>query len=333
MKILLQGTGRSVIELRHLYAFFAVAEELHFGNAAKRLRVAQPAISRDVSALERAIGLKFFIRSTRNVELTDAGRRFYSRLSEPLTNLDRAIRLAKQEGKGTAGSLRVSYMDFALDGPMFRIVRQFRASYPDVEVELLDTFTDMQVDWLIEQRVDAGFLIGPLVSTPLESLTVNTERLAVVLPADHRLARASEIALRDLAEEPFVLGSNQSWRGFRRMIQSACNECGFDPKVVQETGSTDAIFGLVKVGLGITLYVESRSQTVTPGLVFRPLAGTAPTVDTTLAWNPNNKAPVLPLFLKIVAAHCSAPRPSASNAFPSKPESEAGSPSRIRARL
>jgi len=163
-----------VIELRHLHAFFTVAEELHFGNAAKRLRVAQPAISRDVSALERAIGLKFFTRSTRNVALTDAGHRFYSRLSKPLADLDRAIQLAKQEAKGTAGLLRVSYMDFALDGPMFRIIRQFRASFPNVEVELLDTFTDMQIDWLIEQRVDAGFLIGPLLASPLKSLTVNT---------------------------------------------------------------------------------------------------------------------------------------------------------------
>jgi DNA-binding transcriptional LysR family regulator len=320
-----------VIELRHLHAFFAVAEELHFGNAAKRLRVAQPAISRDVSALEHAVGLKLFTRSTRNVELTDAGRRFYTRLSKPLTDLDRAIHLAKQEAKGTAGLLRVSYMDFALDGPMFRVVRQFRASFPNVEIELLDAFTDMQIDWLIEHRVDAGFLIGPLVASPLKSVTVHAERLAVVLSSEHRLAREPAIALEDLANEPFVLGSSQAWRGFRRMIESACSDCGFEPKVVQETGSTEAIFGLVKVGLGVSLYTESRGQIVTPGLVFRPLAGAAPTVETILAWNPDNKAAVLPPFLKIVTAQCSASRPSAFNAFPSKLQTEAlGSSSHIR---
>jgi len=142
----------------------------------------------------------------------------------------------------------------------------------------------------------------------------------VVLNSEHRLAREPAIALKDLADEPFVLGSSQAWRGFRRMIQSACSDCGFEPNVVQETGSTDAIFGLVKVGLGVTLYTESRGQIVTPGLVFRPLTGAAPTVETTLAWNPDNKAPVLPLFLKIVTAESSAPRPSPSNA--SRPNSK-----------
>ena len=293
-----------MIELRHLHAFVAVAEELHFGHAAKRLRVAQPAISRDIGALERVLGLKFFKRSTRSVELTDAGRRFYATVADPVRQVDQALHLAKLEGRGAAGSLRISYGDFALNGPMFRIVHQFRSAFSNIEIELIDSYTDMQIDWLTEERIDAGFMIGPINAPHLKTFTINTERLMVVLPSSHPLAQRASIALEDLAEEPFILGSSQCWRSFRHLVDTACADRGFTPKVVYEPSTSDAIFGLVKVGMGLTLYVESRSQMGIPGVVFVPLAGDAPTVETTLAWNPKNTSAILPRFLNAAKAHC-----------------------------
>lgn len=274
-----------------------MAQELHFGHAAKRLRVAQPAVSRDIRALEQMLGLTFFLRSTRHVEMTETGKRFYDRLADPLIQIDHALQLAKQEAKGSAGALRISYMDFAIDGPMFRIVRQFRGRYPNVDVELLDCHTDMQVDWLTDMRVEAGFLLGPVAASNLMTHQISAERLMAVLPADHRLAGAEHVQLSDLAKEPFVLGNHKYWRTFRRLIDNACLGAGFSPNVIQEASTTDAIFGLVKVGMGLTLYVEGRSKVGMPGLVFKPLAEPAPSVTTILAWNPKNKSAILPRFL------------------------------------
>ena len=293
-----------MIELRHLRTFVALCEELHFGHAAKRLSVAQPAVSRDIGAIERALGAKLFKRSTRHVELTDSGRHFYARLAEPFARVERAIQQARQEAKGAAGSLRISYMDFALYGPMFEIVRQYHGVYSQVAVELVDMDTDTQVEWLLEERVDAGFLIGPIATAELSGFEIGAEPLVVVLPTNHPLARQETVSITSLAKEPFVLGGSQSWSGFRRLIQRACAQYGFAPTVVQEATTTDAIFGLVRVGMGLTFYVDSRRRFESPGLVFRSLSEAPHPVQTTLAWNPKNKSGTLPKFLKLARALC-----------------------------
>jgi len=301
--------GLEVIELRHLRTFVALCEELHFGHAAKRLSVAQPAVSRDIGAIERALGLKLFKRSTRHVELTDSGRHFYARLAEPFGRVERAIQQARQEAKGAAGSLRISYMDFALYGPMFEIVRQYHEASSQVAVELVDTHTDMQIEWLLEERVDAGFLIGPISHPELSGFEIGAEPLVVVFPANHPLARQEPVSIASLSKEPFVLGGSQSWSGFRRLVQRTCAQYGFAPTVVQEATTTDAIFGLVRVGMGLTFYVDSRRR-FEPGLVFRSLAEPSHTVQTTLAWNPKNKSATLPKFLKLARTLCGGTAPS-----------------------
>lgn len=290
-----------MVELRHLRAFHAVAEELSFRRAAERLGLAQPALSRTIRGLEEALDVRLFERSTRVVGLTEAGRAFQRRTAGVLADLAEAVRFVGRVQSGAAGELRVGYNDHAINGLLPLIVRRFRAGWPDVEVSLIDATSPAMLEMVLDRKLDVAFHHGPMGHREVQQFLVRNERLICALPASHPLADRREISMPDLAGQPFVMGTWETWKALHTPLRDFCRVHGVDMRVIQEALHSDGILGLVAAGLGITLYVDSEWIHAIRGVVVRPLQQMPPRIETLASWRQDRAhQPVLRHFLQVV---------------------------------
>jgi DNA-binding transcriptional LysR family regulator len=286
------------MELRHLRYFVAVAEERHFGRAARRLRMAQPPLSRQIQALEAELGFALLQRSRRSVELTPAGAVFLERARHLFTEVDSAIHEARRAHDGETGRISVAYLSSLAYSGLTRLLRAFRERLPGVEVTLRELSPAAQLDALKDGVLDVGFVRGPIEDPTIAWERVRRERLLVALPSDHPLAARKRIPLSALAGEPFVTFPRSRAAAFFDAIVSMCRDAGFSPRIVQQAPQLD-IVSLVAAGYGIAIMPESIRDVHRPGLELRPIIG-SPSVDLLAAWRASNTSPVLRTFLEIM---------------------------------
>lgn len=265
-------TSIARFDLRQVRAFLSVANELHFGRAAVTLFMTQPALSRTIRGLEDAVGAPLFERSTRRVRLTPAGEAFAAECRLALGHLDLAAHAARNAAAGREGHLRVAYMDFAINGRLPSILQSFRIAYPGVSITLEYMPTAAQQMALLEGRVDIGFMIGAFEAQKASSVLVDEQDYVALLPEGHPLASRATLRLKDLAGEPFVMGSNDTFSAFRARLFDLCHGASFFPNVVQEASNTGGIFGLVAAGAGVSVYAGCARNVCRTGVVVRPLA-------------------------------------------------------------
>ncbi|SMC65332.1 LysR family transcriptional regulator [Kibdelosporangium aridum] len=288
------------MELRHLRAAVAVAEHLHFGNAAAALGIAQPRLSQLVKALETDLGVALFDRDTRNVRLTAAGEAFVTGARTALSTVDVASERARAAGRGETGVIAIGVVGSAVVHPLPAVVRAFRARYPEVTLRFAELPTLEQVARLRADTVDVGFLRPPLPAPAddLALLPVSREPLIAVLPADHRLAGRERVAVRALADEPFVRFPRHLGPGLFDEITALCRRAGFEPRVGQEAVQMQTIVGLVASGCGVSIVPGSVAGLSRPDVVFKPVSPTTRLVDLALA---RRVGPVPPVVANFVA--------------------------------
>lgn len=260
------------MELRHLRYFLAVADELHFGRAATRLGIKQPPLSRQIQNLEAELGVTLFERTNRRVELTAYGR-FLRDGAEKL--IEQADRLRNSIGlirSGTAGRVRIGYVGSAMHSILPALLRDLRRSHPQIYPEFSEMDGDAQVQAMLSGEIDVGFLRPPIRASELSMHIVLEEPFALVLPADHRLARAKRIRLDALAEEPFVGFCRACAPGMADDIVAICNDAGFSPRTVHETTQLNALLRLVESGLGYSIVPASVRSGYDLSLRFVELA-------------------------------------------------------------
>jgi DNA-binding transcriptional LysR family regulator len=284
------------MELRHLRYFLAVAEEGHFGRAARRLRIAQPPLSRQMQALEDELGLSLFDRKRR--VLTPAGEAFLESAPGVFEALDRAVMSARRAARGETGRIRVGFPSAIAISGLAEVLRAFRARSPGVEVALSEMPPQHQIDALKAGRLDVGFLRAPLDDAALRAERVSTEELVVAMPRDHALTAHKRIPLSALAREPFVSFPRARGPAFFDHLMRLCHEAGFTPRIVQEATQLD-IVNLVAAGFGVAIVPASLRKVRGAGLVFRPIVG-APKTDLLLAWRPDNTSAILGAFIAVV---------------------------------
>lgn len=289
-----------VLNLRRIEVFLAVARDLHFTKAAQRLNLAQPAVSRAIGSLEADLGVPLLERSTRNVELTQAGRLFRAECREALDRLERAVRQARAAGQGEAGVLRIGYMEFALAGVLPRVLKAFRSRHPGVTVEPRWSGTDRIQAELRSGEIDVGFVIGPVEQPGLASLPVQNDRFVAVLPDSHPLAGKAEVRLSDLADEPMIMGRRDLWAPYLRRVEALCHKAGFALNVVQEAENTDSIFAFVAAGMGATIHVERARGHHPPGIAIRHLADVQQTIRTEATWRAGDDSPLVRRFVAVI---------------------------------
>lgn len=295
------------IETRHLRCFLAVAESLHFGAAAERLHLAQPAVSKAVRQLERELGVELLRRTTRSVSLTPAGSVYAERGAAMLELLEQASRAARDTADGRTGTLRLGVTGSATYGFLPRLARVAATAMPDVRLRVrTEMLTPDQERALLEDRLDLGVLRAPIGSPDLEHLVVRTERLVAVLPEGHPAARAEVVALADLAQESFVTYGDETGSVVLRAVLAACADAGFVPRRPHQVGETSTVVALVAAGLGVSLLPDSARALTLQGVVFRPLH-TDRSVDLALAWRAGQVRPVVARLLAALADEGLAP--------------------------
>lgn len=283
-------------DLRHIRAFTALAEELHFGRAADRLHVAQPALSRTIADLEREVGVPLLRRTTRVVELTEAGKAFLTECRLAQGHLERAVTLARRTAAGVTGELRIAYMDFAINGRLPELLRAFQQHHPEIRLELSFMPTTQQQTAILEQKIDLGFMIGAFDHELVHSYAFDEDRYVALLPVTHPLSNVHSLTLRDLAEEGFVLGNGENWTAFRNRLFSLCRARGFFPRIVQEASSSEGIFGLVAAGAGVSVYSSCVRNLQRRGIVIRSLDDIGDTLPVSAVWERQEHSPSLRHF-------------------------------------
>lgn len=265
------------MEHRLLRSFVAVAEELHFGRAAKRLHISQPPLSIQIQKLERDLGAKLFERTQRHVALTPAGEELLGRARHLLAEAERASIEVQRIARGEAGVLAIGYSATATHAVLPRVVPAFRAAHRGVRLELREMRSALQPEALRDRRIDLGLACAPVDANPheIDSIPLVREALVVVLPRAHPLARRPALRPKDIDGAPYVgvrPDIEPAWAGASiRALRAA----GVSFDVVQETDTKIALLGLVAAGLGISVVSESMAMLARRGVVFRPLRGIA----------------------------------------------------------
>jgi DNA-binding transcriptional LysR family regulator len=284
------------VEVRRLRYFVAIAEELHFGRASERLHVAQPALSRQMVELERAIDATLFDRTRNQIKLTAAGVALLPRARDILTRIGEAARVARLAGKGKTGVLNVGFVGSATYSVLPHLLNGFRRANPDVELLLHAMNTaDLRVA-LIDRRIDAAFARPGIDDPEIVDEPLLHEELIVALPEDDALAQGEAVALPDLASRPFVLYPHAPRPSFADAIVGLCRQAGFSPVVAQETMDLQTALGLIAAGAGVSLVPASVADSHRLGILYRPIAPPTPTTTLSLCYRRDNRVAVLATF-------------------------------------
>jgi DNA-binding transcriptional LysR family regulator len=272
-------------ELRQLRYFVAVAERLHFGHAAAALHISQPPLSRAIRELEARVGARLLARSRRRVELTAEGSRFLGDAKHLLAQLERAVLEVRAMAAGSLGRLRLGFVSLADYSVLPGLLKSFRAARPGVALSLREMLSPEQAAALAAGELDFGLLLPPVQGSDLEHLVMQRERFVAVLPAVHRLARRRmRLAVRDLAEEPFVMVPRELAPGLHDIVTSLAARAGFAPRVAQEAIQMQTVVSLVSSGLGVALVPASIANLGRRGVAYRELADPHPRLELWLAW-------------------------------------------------
>ncbi len=293
------------IELRHLYAFLVVAEELHFGRAAQRLGIAQPPLSQQIRRVEEVIGHRLFDRDTRNVALTPAGEAFLSAARATLQRLSAGIERARDLATGDAGRLVIGFTPTTALRLLPRIVPAFRAERPGVGVELLELMPAPLVAALGVGQIDIAIMRDPSPAEGLVSDLLQEEAYVAVLPASHSLALTEAFDLAGLADDPFILFPRNEESQSVTNVFALCAEAGFVPRGVQQVPGWQTAIAMVGSGMGVTILPESVDSLTLPGIVYRRIA--SPIRSTIAATRrTDDRRPMLLGFVSLAVAIMSA---------------------------
>lgn len=283
-------------DLKQMKAFVCVAQLLHFKRAADALFITQPALSRLIKALESELGAELFMRTTRHVALTEAGRLFLQECQQVFRHIERGIDLARSAAAGDIGHLTVAYNDFAINGALPGILERFKDLHPDVTVELLYMPSHEQYKAIRDCLIDVGFLLGPMTEPDIASLPVNQERMVAILPSRHPLAGQATLRIEQLRDERFIFGAPSGWSLFRDQAFQLCQRAGFSPNIHQEATTSIGILGLVAANMGVSLYSECAYRIQREGVVIVPLQDEHAQVQTIAAWNEQYQSPTAARF-------------------------------------
>lgn len=288
------------MELRHLRYFLAVGEEQHYGRAAQRLHVAQPALSRQIQDLESEIGFQLFDRLPRGVRLSAAGKVFLEDARLVLQQVSDATVRAGRVARGLAGTLRIGFTESASwHGVVPVSFRRFRQGQPDAELQLSPMSSLEQVQAVRSGRLDAGFVFNmSKVDPELDQVLVATQKLVLAAPKEHPLASRDGLLLRDLTEAAFIwFPRRQSPAYYDRLLQ-ACSRGGLTaPRIVQEAVDQATMLSLVACRLGVAFVTDATRWRCPKDVVLLPVVDLRLAIPFSLVWRKGIRSPLLGKFV------------------------------------
>ena len=297
------------MELRHLRYFTETAKELHFAKAAEKLKLTQPALSRQIAALEQKLGVELFNRSNKwKIVLTEAGSMFLLEAEKILNETDRAVHLAKSAAKGGYGKLAIGAISSTIESPEFsQALQEMRSRYPNLLLEVLDATSGGLPELVRQHALDIAFL-RPLPELPGdESLIYEhlwNDKLVAAIPHDHPLVRQVQFLPGVLANESFIMVPEKTSSSQRQYLTSFFHRYGdFTPKVGIEIYNTYTALRMVAAHLGVAVVAESYMGHFTDRICYRFFTGNSPEMPLCVIRAADHNSKSADTFLKILKKH------------------------------
>jgi DNA-binding transcriptional LysR family regulator len=289
------------MELTHLKYFVTVAEELHFGRAAKRLHIAQPPLSQQIMKLEDELEVKLFNRTSRRVTLTDAGGLFLKEARAILEQAETAARKIQELSLGNTGSLALGFSEPAINTFLSSAIKIYSKKYPKVKLLLYELETSDQLKALRTRKIDLGIL-RPFEHdlTGLKSKLLFSEKYLAAVPAQMAINKES-INLIDLADHSFIMFPRSTHPALYDKLLQCCINAGFTPNISQEAVGKHTTLALVEAGLGVAIVPVSCSKLAPPTIKFLPINDNLPSVDIYAVWREYDELPALNHFLQAIS--------------------------------
>lgn len=289
--------------IRHLWLFLAVAEEQHFGRAAKRLGMSQPPLTEQIQALEQALKVKLFERNRRGAQLTPTGAAILPAVRKFADQLERLELAVREAVAGWTGTLTIGAITSAMLEDLPPLVERLKADYPQLTVSVKEIDSVEAIPALEAGDIDLAFarLEGDL-GTTIQSLPVAQDRLAVALPKSHAMAERPRIRLAALAQEDFVMFSRRVSPVYFDSLTASCRANGFSPRILHEVRSVASQIAFVSCGQGIALVPSTLEKLAPSNVVLRPLKEKVKVVTTAIAWSTARSNPLVEAVVARVKA-------------------------------
>ncbi|HEY0256340.1 MAG TPA: LysR substrate-binding domain-containing protein [Candidatus Methylacidiphilales bacterium] len=292
------------ISIRELEYFVAVAEELSFSKAATRLHLSQPPLSRQIKALEEKLGVTLLQRDTQTVTLTGPGTVLLTDARQILRHLDRAAEAAQRAGKGAVERFEIGFLGSVLDDRLSHFLYNFRHAYPEVQLLMRELDAPDLLEALKDKTIDGAFIGTAPAQLPKDFRLILWRMTPVwlVLSKDHRFAKREGVHLRELADDPWILLTQNTAPGFYRQIMRWCQDEGFRPRVFSEVTRYTAALALNAIGDGISLVPDQlkRMGEGIPELRFKRLLSPFAVLAQTFACREDDNSPLLRKFIAML---------------------------------
>jgi DNA-binding transcriptional LysR family regulator len=294
------------VDVRQLRYFVAVAEELHFGRAAERLHIAQPALSQQIKILERELGVELLERTSRGVTLNDAGSRLLTEARSVLARFDETVETMRRVKEGTLGSLRVGVFPGPLRTLLPPVLLELRRQRPDLNVETRFVPPYEQPTALLDAQLDLALMpsLGESrVALPLAEKVVHREALGIAIAATEPLARRRSLAAEDLAGLPFVFMARESEPQVYDTVLAALRAAGVQPRSLLESSTPESSLSIVAVGLAASVKTKSEvasARAAGEAVLWKPLSGFGLELSILAAWDTGRVTPGLRLLLDLL---------------------------------
>lgn len=287
--------------IRQLWMFLAVAEESHFGRAAKRLGMSQPPLTEQIKVLEKSLNLTLFERSRRGTVLSPAGVAILPAVRQFAGQVARLEQVVREVAAGQSGVLRIGAINAAMLDSVPSILTKLKEQHPNLTVYIHEIDSVEAVPALEAGDLDLAFAriegaVGPSIAT----LPLREDRLAVALPVDHALASLPRVPLHSLAGEPLVMSSRKVSPVYFDMLTAVCRSHGFAPRILHEVRSIASQIAYVGCGQGMALVPASMTKLAPENVVVRPLEERVMVVTAALAWNRNRSHPMVDAVLRLL---------------------------------
>ena len=291
------------MELRHLRYFVAVAEERHFGRAAERLHMAQPPLSQQIRQLEAELGVTLLHRTTRRVDLTDAGSAYLERARGILAAVDEAGLEAQRVDQGIVGRLVIGCVGSATYSLLPALARTLREEQPGIDFSFRgEMLVPDQVAALLDGTIDLALLRPPVDEPALAVRPLRRDRLIVAVPDGHRLAARRRVRIADLRDEDLVMHPARGRSVMHGLVESLCREAGFRPRVRHEVAETSTLVTFVAAGLGVAVVPEPVGTLGVEGVVYLPLTAAGAGVELAVALRSGDERPHVARALDVLGS-------------------------------
>lgn len=281
------------LELRHFTYFLAVAEELHFRKAAEKLFISQPGLSRQIKQMEEILETQLFERDKKKVSLTPAGHFLKKEVSYVLNHLTNVERQLKLLGEGNRGELRIGFLGSAMQEVVPNLLLKIRDTYPGVKTSLEELSNTAQVDAVLNDGLDIGFVRLARVPNTLEMKQIYKDTFSLVLPERYPILTREFEGMHQFADDDFILFSQDYSPLYYDTIMSICQDAGFKPKISHKSVHAHTIFKLVENHLGIAIVPTALQNGFQMRVKFIELKNIPQRAELSVIWKKEQTNPVL----------------------------------------